>query len=376
MKKITRLAGVSGLAMAATALVAGVAVAAPAHHSESDAAVFVQTDAIHGNAVVAYDRAADGSLTQHGTYPTGGVGGVLSGSVVNHLASMGSVVLDRAHGLLYVVNAGSNTLTVFAVDGDHLTRVQVISSGGTFPVSVATHGNAVYVLNARDGGAVQGFLRIGDHVLRVPAWHRSLGLDPTLTPEFTTTPAEVSFSPDGSKLVVTTKGNGTNIDVFGVDRAGGLSARPVVTPDPSTPFGFTFDVAGHLVVAESGTNTVATFTMHGDGTLGLVDRVATGQAATCWVAPAGDHLYASNAGSANLSGFQDGGSGTLDALGDTSTDAGTVDAAASPNGRFLYAQAGAAGIVDEFAVHANGSLTQLGSVTVPGAVGAEGIATS
>ncbi|HEX5113593.1 MAG TPA: hypothetical protein VFW65_00180 [Pseudonocardiaceae bacterium] len=36
-------------------------------------------------------------------------------------------------------------------------------------------------------------------LLQVPAWHRSLGLDPTLTPGFTHTPAEVSFSRDGSK---------------------------------------------------------------------------------------------------------------------------------------------------------------------------------
>ena len=40
--------------------------------------------------------------------------------------------------------------------------------------------------------------------------------------------------------------------------------------------------------------------------------------------------------------------GSLTALGNTATDAGTVDAAASPDGRFLYVQTGADGIVDEF----------------------------
>ena len=39
-------------------------------------------------------------------------------------------------------------------------------------------------------------------------------------------------------------------------------------------------------------------------------------------------------------------------------------------------QGGAAGTVSEFAVHADGSLTGLGSVTVPGAIGGEGIAAS
>jgi hypothetical protein len=49
--------------------------------------VFVQTDRSTGNQVVAYHRAADGTLTPAGTYATGGLGGQLSGSVVDHLAS-------------------------------------------------------------------------------------------------------------------------------------------------------------------------------------------------------------------------------------------------------------------------------------------------
>ena len=60
----------------------------------------------------------DGSLKQAGSYRTGGLGGVLDGSVVDHLASQGSLQLDREHGLLYAVNAGSDTITVFGVDGD------------------------------------------------------------------------------------------------------------------------------------------------------------------------------------------------------------------------------------------------------------------
>ncbi len=37
-------------------------------------------------------------------------------------------------------------------------------------------------------------------------------------------------------------------------------------------------------------------------------------------------------------------------------------------------QTGAAGILDEFSVGAQGALSEIGSVTVPGAVGGEGIA--
>lgn len=380
MNRAVRVAVVGSLAITAAAVVPATSHAATraAGHAPGRAgAVFVQTDAVTGNAVAVYDRAADGTLSAAGTYPTGGLGGVLNGSVVDHLASQGSLAYDREHGLLYVLNAGTSTITVYSVHGDRLVRRQVISSGGTFPVSVAFHGNLVYVLNARDGGSVQGFLRVGAALVKVPSWNRPLGLDPTLTPEFTSTPGQVAFTPDGSRLIVTTKGNGNDIDVFPVAFSGGLSAAPVVNADPgNVPFGVTFDSGGHLVVAEAGDNAVATFTINQDSTLTLAERVATGQAGTCWIASDGSLLYASNAGSGTLSGYGDAGSGTLRPLGATATAAGTVDATSSPDGRYVYAETGAAGIVDEYHVGPGGSLTRIGSVTVPGAVGGEGITAS
>ncbi len=374
MRTAVRLTLAGAAAVAATALFATPALASPAptvfDHPAS--AVFVQTDGLTGNAVVAYDRAPDGSLHQAGTYPTGGLGGQLTGSVVDHLASQGSLV--SSGGLLYAVNAGSNTVTVFAVRGDRLVRIETIGSGGTFPVSVATHGALVYVLNARDGGSVQGYVRVGDFLVRVPSWNRALGLDATQTPEFTSTPGQVAFTPDGSKLIVTTKGNGSAIDVFAVNRLGGLSSQPVKNVEPgAVPFAVTFDAGGHLVVAEAGPSAVATFSIHPDGTLALVAQAATGQAATCWIAGTGASLFASNAGGNSLSGFRDVGTGSLAALGNTPTDMGTVDAAITGDGHFLYVQTGKAGIVDAFSIGAGGALTAVGSVVVPGAVGGEGI---
>jgi hypothetical protein len=144
----------------------------------------------------------------------------------------------------------------------------------------------------------------------------------------------------------------------------------------NVPFGITFDAGGHPVVAEAGNNAVAAFTINPDGTLTLGDRAATGQAATCWIAQDGSLFYASNAGSGTLSGHSDAGSGTLLSLGTTATDAGTVDATSSSDGQYLYAETGANGIVDEYHVGPGGSLTEIGSVTVSGAVGGEGIAAS
>ncbi|MFF3565818.1 lactonase family protein [Streptomyces sp. NPDC002574] len=335
--------------------------------------MFVQTDRAAGNTVVAYHRAADGSLEQRGVYATGGLGGKQDGAAVDNLASQGSLTYDKEHGLLYAVNAGSNTVTVFSVQGDRLTRRQVISSGGAFPVSVTVHGNLVYVLNAVDGGSVQGYLRVGDRLVEVPSWHRELGLDPNATPQFTHTPAQVGLTPDGSKLVITTKGVGNSIVVFPVGILG-IAAKPVVTPTPgAVPFGFTFDAAGRLVVTEAGPNAVATYAFGRDARLTKVSEVATGQAATCWVVRDGENFYAANAGSGSLTGLHGDTRGSLRALGTTSTGAGTVDVAVSSDGTFLYAQTGAAGGVDAFRVNTDGSLTKVDSVVVPEAVGGEGI---
>ena len=68
---------------------------------------------------------------------------MLSGSVVDHLASQGSLTYDPRHSLLYAVNAGSNTVSVFSVDGQRLTLRQVVRSSGHFPVSVAVHDDVV-----------------------------------------------------------------------------------------------------------------------------------------------------------------------------------------------------------------------------------------
>jgi DNA-binding beta-propeller fold protein YncE len=149
--------------------------------------------------------------------------------VVDHTASQGALTYDPLHSLLYAVNAGSNTVSVFAVRGDRLALRRVVSSGGTFPVSVAVRGDLVYVLNALNGGSLQGYRVVGGgFLIPLPGSSRALGLNPGATPQFTNTPGQVAFTPDGTQLIVTTKANGNDIDVFGVRPGGRLSAAPVV----------------------------------------------------------------------------------------------------------------------------------------------------
>jgi DNA-binding beta-propeller fold protein YncE len=361
MKTIARLGCLAVGATAATGLLAGPANAADRHHgARGDAhAVFVQTDETNGNHVAAYRQHSDGSLSLAHSYATGGTGGVLPNSVIDHTASQGGVTYDAAHKLLYVVNAGSNTLSVFSVHGARLDLRQVIASGGRFPVSVAVHGDTVYVLNAQEGGSIQGYAISGRTLFRIPTWRRTLGLDATLT-NFTQTPGQVAFSPRGNQLLVTTKANTNSVDVFNL----------------AVPFAIAFDEHGRVLVADAGPAAVTTLDLHPNGTLTATSTVVTGQGGTCWVIRDGRFLFTTNPGGSSVSTLtlHNGAAPTVTAA--TTTDAGTVDPAVSYDGRFLYVETGANGIVDEFRVNGDGSLTEIGTTVVANAAGAEGIATS
>ena len=376
MKKLIRIGAAAALTAAASVAAIGPAGASARHDRRpphQGHAVFVQTDESDGNQIVAYERRDDGSLADPVAYGTGGLGGALDGAVVDHLASSGSLTYDAGHRLLFATNAGSDTVSVFGVRGRRLVLRQVISSGGTFPVGVTVHGDLAYVLNARDGGSLQGFSVLGRALVPIAGSARSLGLDPTATPEFVNTPGQAVFTPDGGQLVVSTKANGHHLDVWRVRSDGRLSTTPTVNTEAgAVPFSMTFDAAGHLVVVEAGTSTVVSFRLRGDGSLSPVSSVATGQKASCWITPIGGLLAVSNTGSGSLTTVTPGRGGALAVTDLDTTNPGTIDADASQDGRYLYVQTGGIGTVDVFR-RAGGALVPVGSTTVPGGVGGEGI---
>src|SRR5918993_3762074 len=81
----------------------------PTNDTASAGAVYVQTNAAP-NEVIAFRRAADGSLDRIGSVATGGDG---DGSP--HLTSQGSVALARDGRHLLVTNAASDDISVFSV---------------------------------------------------------------------------------------------------------------------------------------------------------------------------------------------------------------------------------------------------------------------
>jgi 6-phosphogluconolactonase (cycloisomerase 2 family) len=324
-------------------------------------AVFVQSNDPAANQVLTYQRAASGALTLAATSPTGGQGGRLDGAVVDPLASQSSLLYDAQHQLLIGVNAGSDSVYAFSVEGTRLSGLQVVSSGGTFPVSVAVHDDLLYVLNAKRGGSVQGYRIAGDQLHPIAGSARPLGLADPVT--FLTSPGQVGFTPDGQDLIVTTKANGSQILVFGVQPSGRLTGSPVRNPSATpVPFAFTFDARQHLVVGEAGTSSVSTYALDARGMLTPIASQTDSQGALCWIDRVGDLYFVSNAGSNTTSSFRVDATGHPVLVATTPVGPGPVDMDHARGGEFLFIQLGGNGTVGSFRVNANGTLTPVSTV--------------
>jgi 6-phosphogluconolactonase (cycloisomerase 2 family) len=355
-------------------------------HFGGQPAVFVQTNSPTGNAVLTYTRGNDGLLRQAGRYATGGLGGGEAGAVVDPLASQGSLTYDAKHNLLFAVNAGSNTLSEFSVDGARLNLIAKVPTNGVLPTSVTVARDLVYVLDAGNAGAITGF-RIDDsgRLDPIAGSTRSLGLSNPANPNFLMAPSQVSLTPDAHEIVVGTKTNGV-LDVFTVGHDGTPASAPVVTTSPagSVPFGLSYDSLGRLLVTEASGGESSYWVQRDAELTPISSHVVNGQAATCWSVVAKGYLYDANAGSNTITGYAEDWRGQLTLLNPSgvtaTTDAGSVDLAASGDGQYLYQEATAAGAIDEFKVNNDGSLTRIGAVTglppVVAGLGIEGIAAS
>src|SRR5439155_4598602 len=107
-------------------------------------AVYTMSNDPTGNAVLVFNRAADGSLTPAGALSTGGLG--TGGREPDFgLANAGALALSDNGHLLFAVNPGSDDVSVFAVKNNNgLQLLDRQGSGGRQPISVTVNGNLVY----------------------------------------------------------------------------------------------------------------------------------------------------------------------------------------------------------------------------------------
>jgi len=356
------------LAALVTALVAFAVPAAVATAASSDGAsgtVYTLTNSAAGNGVAAFSRAADGTLTLAATYATGGLG---TGA---NLGSQGAVTLSDNGKHLFAVNAGSNSISEFAVRNDGLRLEDVFSANGIRPISVTVHKNLLYALDA-GSSTITGF--------KIDGNGRVESLDGSTQPLLGTNPAQVAFSPNGAALVVTEKGTGT-LDTFAV--VGGRAQGGVSSPSAgATPFGFAFDGLGRAFVSEAA-GSASSYAIDASGAHVITGASPTHQGAPCWlvVTVDGRFAYTANAGGATISGFSiaaDGALTLLDPSGATvalGAGAHPLDEAVSQDGRFLYVLVDGRHTIAGFRIGADGSLRPLGEAgTLP--AGSVGLASS
>jgi 6-phosphogluconolactonase len=326
------------------------------HH---EGAVYALSNSSGGNSVLRFKRERNGSLTPDGSFPTGGTG---TGS---GLGSQGAIA--RSGNFLFVVDAGSNEVTVLRTGGA-LHVVSRVPSGGVQPISLTVHGDLLYVLNAGDPGSIEGF-----RGARLGRLHHIKGSSRPLSGSGTG-PAQVEFNPRGDILVVTEK-NTNIIDTYHVRWDGRTSGPNVQNSTGQTPFGFEFTQRGQLIVSDAaggaaGLSGLTSYRLSRSGILSVITGpLGDNQTAACWVAISGNgkFAYTTNAGTNNISGYTIGRYGNLTLFGDggatASTDASPIDLTFSRESRFLYALNAKGNSISIFGANeANGELSPVGKV--------------
>jgi 6-phosphogluconolactonase len=337
--------------------------------------VYVNDNTAGTNSIGGFDEHADGSLTALPGSPFA-AGGAGTGII---LGSQGSLQVTSDGRYILAADAGSNQISVLQVGADGtLTTVpgSPVSSGGIEPVSIAVHGDLVYVANEGNltsGSNYTGFT-LNDDGRLTPLPGSTVAISATALP------GDILFNATGRNLigieVGTTDPSTFLIDSFKVGADGRLTAA-ADSPFPAEaagPFGSEFSPTNphHLYVSNAhggaGNGSVSAFSVTPNARLNPIGAspYADGQTAPCWVEISHDgrYLFAVNTGSTSISSYRILANGSLKYLTSTTFSSGAgirpFDARLDQSGQNLYVVDAALKAVSAFAV-AGGSLTELTS---------------
>jgi 6-phosphogluconolactonase len=331
--------------------------------NNGNAQVFTMTNSASGNEVLIFTHQPQQGLVGAGSVASGGNGTGIG------LGNQGGVILSQHHRWLYVVNAGSNSISVFRLHKGDLTLIDTVDSGGVQPVSLTRHKNLLYALNA-GSDSIAGFM-VNDNGTLSPIANSMRGLSGTGT-----APAQISFTPWGDALIVTEKA--TNIITTFLIDEDGLPGPAVVNDSAGpTPFGFDFDRYGHLLVTEAAggaqdASSLSSYEIQQDGTLvPLASAVPTTETAACWVEMSrnGRYAFTTNAGSSSISAFRSSRKGSLKLTTDDGVAASTgpgsapIDLALASRGNYLFSLSAADGTIAAFRLIGNSKLVPVQGVT-------------
>jgi len=264
-----------------------------------------------------------------------------------------------------VVNAGSDDVSLFAVEEGGLALTDRVASGGATPTSVAVREDLVYVLNNGTPN-ITGFTIDRGRLVELEASARGLSAD-------SADPAEVAFSPDGRTLVVTERGT-DSISTYAVDERGYAAGPTTIDSAGRTPYGFDFTADGTMIVTEAfggeaGAAAASSYSLTDPGRLARVSRsVGDTRSEVCWAAVTNDgrFVYVTNFGDGTISSYAIAGDGRIElrdaVAGSTGAgEKGIRDEAITRDGRFLYAIDADAQKVYGWTVESGGELVPVGA---------------
>src|SRR6478736_4887907 len=179
MRLLARVIGGIGLV---PLIVAGLVVT-PTAASATDPVVgrvYVNDNTGGTNTIGAFDQHSDGSLSAMAGSPFS-AGGAGTGTIIG---SQGSIQSTADGNWVLAVDAGSNQISVLAVGANgSLTPApgSPVSSGGLEPVSIAVHGDLVYVANEGNGTTGSNYtgFRLADDGRLTPLANSTVALPPT-----------------------------------------------------------------------------------------------------------------------------------------------------------------------------------------------------
>jgi 6-phosphogluconolactonase (cycloisomerase 2 family) len=274
------------------------------------------------------------------------------------------VVLTSDDRWLLVVNAGSDELSLFAVEDEGLLLADRVDSGGETPTSIALAGDLVYVLN-NGVPSIAGFKLTDRELIPIEESTRALSAE-------NADPAQVAFSPDGRTLAVTERGT-NSISTFTIGESGHAEGPITIKSSGQTPYGFDFTAQGTMVVTEAfggaaGAAAASSYAVSDAGKLAPVSgSVGDTRSEVCWAAVTKDgrFAYVTNFGDGTVSSYEIGSDGSLGLLdpvaGSTRLgEKGIRDEAITRDGRYLYAIDADAQRVFGWTVGDDGGLSSVG----------------
>jgi 6-phosphogluconolactonase len=292
--------------------------------------IYTMSNEASGNSILSFFQQSNGALAFQATTASGGNGNG------GGLGSQGSLITDQHKNYLFAVNAGSNTISSFKINEDgSLALAHTISSGGTFPLSLTVHGDILYVVNSTTSNIAGFTIGTGGTLTAIPGSSHPLSMADA-------GPAEIAFTPDGQRLIVTEK-NTNKITAFEVNSAGLAGNGTSINSAGQTPFGFAF--AGNtIVVTEASGGAPNASTVSAYGTFGSTSLtggpLATNQTAACWAAATrdGKFAYVTNTGSNTISSFEVNSNGGLRLINASEAATGTtpIDIVFSSNELYIY----------------------------------------